>query len=135
MQPEEKESHEYDGIYFLPYEDEEKEEEGLVISYFDFEHEMADGVPIEGNDVGPKYHIAFFKVSEDGLPEFDDSFEAIIGDPGKYIQNLTGAGVYGCVVKKTDKSQKWFDDYLKRTLEHITMRKMVRCLKSVLETK
>jgi hypothetical protein len=133
MQPEDKKSHEFDGIYFLPYEDEK--EEGLLISYFDFKNEMADGTPIEGTAVGPKYHIAFFKQDENGLPTFDESFEAILGDPGKYIQNLTGAGVYGCVVKKTEKSQKWFDDYLNRTLNHITMRKMVGCLKSILETK
>jgi len=133
MQPEEKKSHEYDGIYFLPYEDEK--EEGLLISYFDFKNEMAEGTPIEGNAVGPKYHIAFFKQDENGLPIFDESFEAILGDPGKYIQNLTGAGIYGCVVKKTEKSQKWFDDYLNRTMNHITMRKMVGCLKSILETK
>jgi hypothetical protein len=133
QQPEDKKSHEFDGIYFLPYEDEK--EEGLLISYFDFKNEMADGTPIEGTAVGPKYHIAFFKQDENGLPTFDESFEAILGDPGKYIQNLTGAGVYGCVVKKTEKSQKWFDDYLNRTLNHITMRKMVGCLKSILETK
>jgi hypothetical protein len=133
QQPEDKKSHEFDGIYFLPYEDEK--EEGLLISYFDFKNEMAEGTPIEGTAVGPKYHIAFFKQDENGLPTFDESFEAILGDPGKYIQNLTGAGVYGCVVKKTEKSQKWFDDYLNRTLNHITMKKMVGCLKSILETK
>lgn len=135
MQPEEKESHEYDGIYFLPYENKEEGEEGLVISYFDFKNDMANGEPIEGNAVGPKYHIAFFKAGEDGMPVFDETFEAILGDPGKYIQNLTGAGVYGCVVKKTNKSDKWFEDYLARTLKHITMRKMIGCLNSVLETK
>jgi len=133
QQPEDKKSHEFDGIYFLPYEDEK--EEGLLISYFDFKNEMAEGTPIEGTAVGPKYHIAFFKQDENGLPTFDESFEAILGDPGKYIQNLTGAGIYGCVVKKTEKSQKWFDDYLNRTLNHITMKKMVGCLKSILETK
>jgi len=133
QQPEDKKSHEFDGIYFLPYEDEK--EEGLLISYFDFKNEMADGTPIEGTAIGPKYHIAFFKQGEDGMPVFDETFEAILGDPGKYIQNLTGAGVYGCVVKKTNKSQKWFEDYLNRTLNHITMKKMVGCLKSILETK
>ena len=135
MQPDNKKSHEYDGIYFLPYQNEEEDEEGLVISYFDFKDEMADGTPIEGNAVGPKYHIAFFKKDDEGNPAFDETFEAIIGDPGKYIENLSGAGVYGCVVKKTNKSQKWFDDYLTRTLGHITIKKLVSCLKSVLEVK
>jgi len=133
MQPEEKKSHEYDGIYFLPYEDEK--EEGLLISFFDFKHDMANGEPIDGTAIGPMYHIAFFKSDEEGMPVFDESFEAILGDPGQYIQNLTGAGVYGCVVKKTNKSGKWFEDYLSRTLKHITMKKMVGCLNSILETK
>jgi hypothetical protein len=130
-----KPSHEYDGIYFLPYENEKENEEGLLISYFDFRNEMANGEPIEGSPQGPKYHIAFFKRGPDGSPEFDESFEAILGDPGKYIQNLSGAGVYGCVVKKTNKSQKWFDEYLTRVVGHITMTKMVGCLKSILNSK
>lgn len=135
MQPKEspKPSHEYDGIYFLPYEDEN--EEGLMISYFDFKNEMANGEPIEGSPVGPKYHIAFFKRDEEGYPVFDETFEAILGDPGKYIQNLTGAGVYGCVVKKTTKSSKWFEEYLNKALEHITVRKLIGTLNSILETK
>jgi len=134
MQPKTKKSHEFDGIYFLPHEDEEGNE-GLLISYFDFKNEMANGMPIEGTAIGPKYHIAFFKKDDEGNPAFDETFEAIIGDPGKYIENLTGAGIYGCVVKKTNKSQKWFDDYLTRTLGHITIKKLVSCLKSVLEVK
>ena len=134
MQPERRKSSEFDGIYFLPHED-ENGDEGLVISYFDFKNEMANGTPIEGNAIGPKYHIAFFKRGPDGYPSFDESFEAIIGDPGKYIENLTGAGLYGCVIKKTNKSQKWFDNYLTRTLGQITIKRLVGCLKSVMEIK
>ena len=36
MQPEEKESTEYDGIYFLPGQ----EDDEMVLSYFDFKNEM-----------------------------------------------------------------------------------------------
>jgi hypothetical protein len=126
-----KKSTEFDGIYFLPGE----EEGELVISYFDFKSEMAGAKSIEGTPLGPKYHIAFFKRGEDGLPAFDDSFEAILTCPKVYIESLAGVGVYGCAVKKTEKSQKWFDDYLTRTVGHITIKKLVGCLKSVLETK
>ncbi len=131
MQPEEKESHEYDGIYFLPGQ----EDNELILSYFDFKQEMAGGEPIDGNSFGHMYHIAFFKRDEEGNPIFDDSFEAILGDPATYIKNLTGSGVYGCVVKKTEKSSKWFEDYLNRTLGHITIKRMVGALNSILETK
>ena len=51
-----KKSTEFDGIYFLPGE----EEGELVISYFDFKQEMANAIQIESTQLGPKYHIAFF---------------------------------------------------------------------------
>jgi hypothetical protein len=52
----EKPSADYDGIYFLPGD----EEGELVLSYFDFNDEMAGGEPIENTNYGSKYHIAFF---------------------------------------------------------------------------
>lgn len=126
-----KKSTEFDGIYFLPGE----EEGELVISYFDFKQEMANAIQIESTQLGPKYHIAFFKRGEDGMPEFDASFEAILACPKTYIENLAGAGIYGCAVKKTNKSQKWFEDYLERTVGRVTIHKMIGTLKSILETK
>jgi hypothetical protein len=98
----------YDGFWFLPCD-----EEGLNLSFFTFKDEYGGGTPIGGNQLGDNYHLAFFKENEEGLPEFDDAFEAILGDPESYIKNLVGAGLYGCVVRKTTKTGKWFDDYLK----------------------
>jgi hypothetical protein len=98
----------FDGFWFLPCE-----EEGLNLSFFTFKDEYGGGTPIGGNQLGDNYHLAFFKENEEGLPEFDDAFEAILGDPESYIKNLVGAGLYGCVVRKTTKTGKWFDDYLK----------------------
>ena len=98
----------FDGFWFLPCE-----EEGLNLSFFTFKDEYGGGTPIGGNQLGDNYHLAFFKKNEEGLPEFDDAFEAILGDPESYIKNLVGAGLYGCVVRKTTKTGKWFEDYLK----------------------
>jgi hypothetical protein len=98
----------FDGFWFLPCE-----EEGLNLSFFTFKDEYGGGTPIGGNQLGDNYHLAFFKENEEGMPEFDDAFEAILGDPESYIKNLVGAGLYGCVVRKTTKTGKWFDDYLK----------------------
>jgi len=98
----------FDGFWFLPCE-----EEGLNLSFFTFKDEYGGGTPIGGNQMGDNYHLAFFKKNEKGMPEFDESFEAILGDPESYIKNLVGAGLYGCVVRKTTKTGKWFDDYLK----------------------
>jgi hypothetical protein len=98
----------FDGFWFLPCD-----EEGLNLSFFTFKDEYGGGTPIGGNQLGDNYHLAFFKENEEGMPEFDDAFEAILGDPESYIKNLVGAGLYGCVVRKTTKTGKWFDDYLK----------------------
>ena len=89
----EKSSTDYDGIYFLPGD----EEGELVLSYFDFNDEMAGGVPVENTNYGSKYHIAFFQRGEDGKPVFDESFEAILGDPAQYLKNLAGSEIFGCV--------------------------------------
>ena len=130
MQQEES-STDYDGIYFLPGD----EEGELVLSYFNFNNEMAGGVPVETTSFGSKYHIAFFQRGDDGKPVFDDSFEAILGDPAQYLKNLAGSEIYGCVVKKTTKSDKWFNDYLARTKDQIEMLKTIGYLKSILNMK
>lgn len=122
---------EYDGFYFLPGDDENE----INLAYFQFKDEFGNSDPIEATPLGDKYHIAFFKRGEDGHPEFDDSFEAIFADPTVYIKGLIGAEVYGCVLRKTEKSQKWFDEYLTRAKKNVMMRKMTGALKSILETK
>jgi hypothetical protein len=127
----EKKSSDFDGIYFLPGD----EEGELVLSFFDFKEEMAGGKPIKVSDIGHMYHIAFFKRDEDGKPKFDDAFEAILADPATWIGNLAGAGVYGCAIRKTEKSSDWFDDYLQRTVGYVKIRELIGSLKSILETK
>ena len=127
-----KDDSEYDGIYFLPG----NEDNELMISYWNFKDEaLANAKPVGNTQIGNMYHVAFFKRNENGEPAFDDSFEAIFADPSTYINNLVGANVYGCLVKKTEKSSEWFDDYLKRTVGHVRIREMIGCLKSILETK
>lgn len=127
----ERKSSDFDGVYFMPGE----EDDELILSFFDFKDDMANGKPIEVSKSGHMYHIAFFKRDENNRPVFDDAFEAILIDPATWITNLAGAGVYGCAVKKTDKSDAWFDDYLKKTVGHVKIREMIGCLKSILETK
>jgi hypothetical protein len=128
----EKNSKDCDGIYFTPGD----EENELMISYWNFKDEnMNTAKPVNNTDIGNMYHVAFFKRDEKGKPIFDDSFEAIFADPTIYVSNLAGANVYGCMVKKTEKSSEWFDDYLQKTMGHVKIRELIRSLKSVLETK
>lgn len=122
---------EYDGFYFLPDEG----DDDLQIAYFNFKDEFANGTPIEHSSIGYKYHIAFFRRDDEGNPVFDDTFEAIFGDPTIYIKNLVGAGLYGCVLRKTEKSQEWFDEYLERAFKKLQVVKMIDNLKAIAESK
>jgi len=99
----------YDGFFFTPG----VEEDELELSFFDYNEEnLKNAEKVENTDIGDKYHIAFFKPNDEGLVEFDETFEAIFADPVTYIKNLTGSQLFGCVLRKTTQSGKWFDNYL-----------------------
>ena len=100
-------SENYDGFYFIPSETEF--ESSYKLAFFRFQDEYANATPV---DSGNTYHIAFFTLNDDGLPKFDDAFEAILTDPVVYINNLIGSGISGCILRKTNKSDKWFTEYL-----------------------
>lgn len=120
---------EFDGFYLMPGD----EEDSLRLSYFDFLEDFDKGNKIGGTDFGDMYHVIFFRRGEDNLPELDDHFEAIFGDPETYVKGLLGANIYGCFVKKTENSFKWVDDYLKRTLSHVTLLKLKNYAKEIAE--
>ena len=109
----------FDGFWFLPNDD-----EGLKLSFFTFGEDLAGGTPIDSTDLGDTYHLAFFKEDDEGMPVFDDAFEAVLVHPETYIKNLNGAGLYGCVVRKTTKSGKWFEDYLTSVVGSVIMKKL-----------
>jgi hypothetical protein len=108
----------HDGFYFLPSDEEDCE---LVLKYFVLNEEFAGGEKVGSCDLGDMYHIAFFKSNEEGLPEFDEHFEAIFGDPFTYIEGLVGSNLFGCVLRKTNKSAKWWDLYLTKTIDSCKM--------------
>ena len=123
---------EYDGIYFLPGDNDDE----LIFNYWEFktDTEYAGAKPIDGNQIGNMYHIAFFRRDVEGYPIFDEQYEAILGDPEAYLKNLTGAGLYGCLLKKTEKSGKWWEDYLKRALSYVTVKKLKTYAESIANT-
>jgi hypothetical protein len=118
----------YDGFYILPGKD-----DGIKLSYFDFQDDFVKGEKVGGTEIGDMYHVIFMKAGEDSLPILDDHFEAIFGHPETYVRNLLGAEIFGCFVKKTENSWKWVDDYLKRTLARVTLMKMKNYAKSISE--
>ena len=108
----------YDGFYFLPGKDDDE----MAISFFEFGEELGNQKKVDSkNEVGDLWHIALFTQGEKGEPVFNDSFEAIFSDPEIYAQNLSSIGIYGCVLRKTDKSVKWFNDYLDKVRNRVTI--------------
>ena len=100
----------FDGFYFVP--DYDDYDGNYKLAFFNFKEEWTMANPIEKSDLGCKYHMAFFKEDENGMPQFDDAFEAILSDPIVYIKNLVGSGLSGCIVKKTEKSENWWVEYM-----------------------
>ena len=100
----------YDGFYFSRHYD--SEGDGIKYDFFKFKDEFAGGIKQDGNDIGDMYHILFIETDDDGETLSMDNFDAIFVDPIKYTENLYGMDVIGCIVRKTDKSQKWFEDHL-----------------------
>lgn len=124
----------YDGFYFLPPDSEN--EEGFIFHFFNLSNELTDGSPIDNSKLGDMFHVCFFKRDSSGKPEFDETFEAIFSDPITYVsKTLMGLEIYGCFCRKTDKSAKWFEDYLNRVVRPVTMSKMIDALKSIAESK
>jgi len=110
----------FDGFYILPH----KQDDGLRLSFFDFNDDFEKGKRVDGTSLGDMYHVVFLKQGEDGNPEFDDHFEAIFADPEVYVKGLLGANVYGCMVRKTENSWKWIEEYLKKLLGRVMINKM-----------
>ena len=108
----------FDGFFFTPgIEDNE-----LKLSFFEFnDTEFSGGIPLDTTAVGDTYHIAFFKPDDEGVPIFDESFEAVFSNPETYVSGLVGTDFFGCILRKTTTSGKWFNDYLARTKESVIM--------------
>jgi hypothetical protein len=105
----------YDGLYFsfLRSDDEEDEEQEInTVTYFKIASEKAlSNVPKHKHTLGHTFLLAFLHFDENGIPVFDESFEAILADPEVYIENLKGSGLFGCIVRKTPRAEVWFQKH------------------------
>jgi hypothetical protein len=120
---------EYDGFYFLPHYD--GDDEGLRFDFFRFMDEYANGVKKDHCEMGDMYHIVFITHDGEGNPILDENFDAIFVDPVEYVNNLLGADLFGCVVRKTDKSEEWLEKYLTRIKESDTLRNIKTQIESI----
>jgi hypothetical protein len=118
----------YDGFVIVP----ENTEESKIV-FFHLNDGAEKGTPIENTELGDKYHVVYFKLnsSKDDI-EFDDTFEAIFVDPVYYAKRLLPS-FYCMIVRKTDKSVAWFEEYLRELLERAILSK-VKNYKAALES-
>lgn len=122
---------EYDGLYFLP---DPKDPGGLLIDYFKLKgKEYKSQKKLDSRPYGDCYHIILIEKDGNGMPKVEEPFEAILYDPDTYIDNFLGTGVYGCILRKTDKSGKWVEDYLKKSNENVKLQKLYRLAKSIVD--
>ena len=108
----------FDGFYFTPIID--PDDDGFNFKFFNLTEKDYSQKPVESSTIGDKFHC---------------DFEAILGEPTEYVMNLSGHGLYGCVLRKTKTSGKWFQDYLTTIKMKLYNKKMTKMLKSILEHK
>lgn len=110
----------YDGFGIIP--DDEEGNEKVV--FFELSDESKNGTPIEGSTLGDMYHIVIFKLNpENSDLEYNDSFEAIFIDPLYYAKRLL-PHFYCTMIRKTDKSVKWFEEYLIEIMGRVMIKKL-----------
>ncbi len=97
-------SHEYDGLFFHPNEDEQ-----LDLYHIILDSEYQD--PLNNNS--NIYHIGFIEFDENGKPFLHQEFDAMLLDPVTYLLDGVGSNHQGCIMRKTSKSRKWFDKWVK----------------------
>jgi hypothetical protein len=107
----------YDGFHLMPHE---KDENKVQFKFFKINEDHLQGDTIGRTDIGETFNVLLFKHGSGGI-ELNDTFEAVFADPVVYAKNLIGMDIYGTFVKKTVEAQEWFDDYLKLTIERVTM--------------
>lgn len=106
----------FDGFYFHPVS-----EEDVGFDFFQFNTHEDRGEKVVENDMGDMYHIVLWSNNEDGIPEINDQYEAILIDPVFYASRLVESHKpsYGVIVKKTTKSFKFIDTYMIRFEESV----------------
>ena len=124
-------TNEYDGLYFLPNPDDPS---GFIIDYFKLKgKEYKNQKKIDARPHGDCWHVMLIEKDGNGMPKLEEPFEAILYDPDTYIDNFLGTDVYGCILRKTDKSGKWVEDYLKKAHSNVKLQKLYRLAKSIAE--
>lgn len=120
---------EYDGIYFVP----DSEKDKIKYEFFKLPEEYKSENKVDASSLGDSWHIAFFSIDDDGLPKLIDKFDAVFVDPFVYLYGIKDVPEYGAVLRKTDKSHKWFDKWLENVVISVLGKKLNKVLKNKME--
>jgi hypothetical protein len=111
---------EYDGFFFTPFENDDGDE-GVTFKFFCHNKDSRGEEVIPENPLGKTWHVVLFNEKGQDEDDYDtDYFEAVLGSPEEYATNLSRHNIFGCIVKKTDKSKVFVDSYLESIRDAIS---------------
>lgn len=114
------ETEKYDGFTIVPDGDFNVSK----IVFFELDDESKNGTPIENTELGDMYHVVIFRMNKEKTDiEYDETFEAIFVDPVFYAKRLLPT-FYCTFIRKTNKSVKWFEEYLTDLLNRVIISKL-----------
>lgn len=67
------------------------------------------------------YTISYIGIDDNSMPYLDYTFDAVLLDPITYISNCVGINIQGCILRKTEKSDQFFERYIKNPEKIIDM--------------
>jgi len=109
----------YDCFYFIPPDKKDVEYDDLKMVFFTKENKTPEDMSTKVLNNAYWFHVVLFKEDDKGKPKFDSNFEAIFLDPVEYVKGLIGSNLYGVLLKKTEKSREWIDNYIRDTEQKI----------------
>ncbi len=68
---------------------------------------------ISHSNMGDTYTISYIGINDDMEPYLDYTFDAVLLDPITYVSNCAGAHIQGCIMRKSEKSDQFFQLYIK----------------------
>lgn len=119
----------FDGVYFFPDPDRPG---NMAQDWFQLKGDVYENQVKEGGTPhGDLYHVSFIGKDKLGLPAIEQSFEAIFSDVDTYLKGLAGSDVHGVILRKTDKSAKWMEDYKTGISKNVKIQKLYNIAKSI----
>jgi len=96
----------YDALFFMPHDEDENKVEIHARKF------VSQGEALDGNEIGPSWHVVLFKLDEEGMAKDIDTFDAIFAEPREYVSELIPLNFYGVVARKTTTSKVFLEDFV-----------------------